>query len=140
MQCYREQQLFRLGQVCLFVHRCIPPFALSVCQYSACLLLSVFRSVSICFPFIVSSAHMRVMHEIWPSPFLSSVLSPCLLYFLCLLSLVLSSPSLPLAAPLPPPSPLPDSCIPTLPSDRVRLVGVGVCVCVCCVGHVVLIL
>lgn len=135
MQCYREQQLLRLGQVCLFVRRCLHPFTPSVCQYLARLSLSVFGSVSMYFPFMASPAHMQVMPEMWrslsqshPSLFLSSVLCPASFYFLCLLSLVLSSPS--------PSSPLPDSCIPALPSDRAGLVGVGVCVC--CVEHVVL--
>lgn len=130
MQCYREQQLFRLGQVCLFVHRCLRPFTPPVCQCLARLSPSVFRSVSMYFPVTVSSARMQAMPEIWPSLSQSrpSLFPASFISSVCSL-LSCPPPSLPLAAPLPPPSPLPDSCIPTLPSDRGRgLVGVGVCV------------
>lgn len=55
VQCWREQQLFRLGQVGLFVHGCPPPttppthsLCLSISQLSICLLLSAFRPVQLC--------------------------------------------------------------------------------------------
>lgn len=125
-----------------------PPFTLPVCVSVSSWYVSYCQCSDLC-QITTSSIHSvlcsyasNAAHpslDIWPSlsQYRPSILSPYLLYFLCLLSLLLSSPSLPLAAPLRPRS-LPDCCIPALPSDREGLVGVRVCVC--CVGHVPVIL
>lgn len=111
VQCSGEQQLFRWG-----LPLCPPsppaPFTLPVRQ----LLLSLLRSVSLC-PCAVSSAVLHISCQLFSPLTSSSLLSSPLFcpfppFIVSVCTLLRSSPS---------PSclcPLPDCCIPALPSDR----------------------